>query len=208
MPKMLSLDFRKDPPSLGGGGTDRIPAGVYRLKITGVSDPSNKSSTGKPMPVIRFSVVGPNEIGKRIQDNFVFPVPGSEDSAFGMQRFGGMLQAAGVDVPTDRGFKIDLDRLIGKELWAEVGDNTLPANNGRAERTISRVVEYKLPTDTPKAATAAPAVAPKAATPRRAAAPAPVQAEVFSDEAEVDEDESEELEEEVVAETSDDEFPF
>lgn len=230
MPKVMNLDFRKAPPAQGGG-TDKIPPGRYFLTVSGVSEPGNQSQTGKPMPVVNFKVARGELTGRRLRDQFVFP-KSAEDSLFGMQRFHAFLLCLGLAVPSDRPFKLDLEKIVGKTCWAEVADGELPARGSNPARTVSQVAEYVMPvaaqngTSAPAAdddedegedeevaasaprrrQTAAPAAVAEAPRRRRAAAPPPVVEP--DDEDGDDDDDDDELEVAASDEVEDDEFPF
>lgn len=143
MAKTMQLDFRKAPPS-SGGGTDKVPPGNYELVITKVSDPNAKSRSGKPMLTFNYKIARGPEAGKRLRDNFLLPAS-AEDNNFGLQKLHACLLSCNLPVPADKKFSIDLEKLVGKRLLVSVADGVLPGQDGKPDRTVSQVDEYLMP---------------------------------------------------------------
>ncbi len=139
---VIDLDFTDAPPSEGGGLSDRVPEGDYRLRITKIE--SRNTSTGKPMMSASFVIADGQQVGKRLVDQFVLPRPRTDDSKVGLQRFHMLLVAAGMKQQAGRA-KINTDNLVNKVVEATVEDRILQASNdGRyPERTISSPVVYR-----------------------------------------------------------------
>lgn len=194
---VVELDFTGAPPAQGGG-TDRIPAGRYNLKVTAIKD--GASSNQNRMFTVDLEVASGNEQGKQLRDNFVV-APGANGSKFGLQKFHAFLVALGAPLAQGK-VKFDTDKLVGRVCEAQVGDAELRANGENEARTVSQPRGY-YPLGTTSAAAKAqaapaapPAAAPKAAAPKAAApvakkAAAPPPPVVVEEEAEEEETELE-----------------
>lgn len=170
----VTFNFSGVSPVEGGGQSDYVAPGRYRLKVTKFEDGS--SSNGNRMVTVNYETPD----GKRLNDRFVLT------SDFGLRRFMGLFVALGVKVPQQQ-VTMDTDKVVGRECEAQVGDDQMPASAEYPNpRTVSRINTYFFPpelaaaygataTPAPAAApAAAPVAAPVAAAPAPASAPAPV----------------------------------
>lgn len=140
MANVITLDFRNAPPA-SGGGTDHVAPGKYMVTIA--KGERGTTAKGAPMVTLRYTIARGSETGKRLSDRFPFPLT-AEDSNFGQQKLHAALLAAGIKVPTDKAFKLDIDKILGKQLAVEVGDNSYKDKNGN-ERINSQINDYILP---------------------------------------------------------------
>ena len=142
MPTYVELDFSgggAPPVQSMGGESDHIPPGQYVLALDKVDKTPSKA--GKPMATVSFKVSSGEQDGKRLVERFVFPRKGHDDSAFGQQRFHGLLVALGSKELKTK-VKLDLDSLLGKKVIADVDDETQAATDSYPERTRSRPMGF------------------------------------------------------------------
>ena len=140
----VTLDFRKAPPAQAGGRQDYIKPGVHRFKVVKYDDTDSKS--GKTMHTFTIQITRGEEKGKKLTEYFPMP-KGARDSLFPLQKLHAFLIAAGAKNTVGKQVKIDLSRLVGKELSGEVGDERQEASTGAngqtfPARTVSRVFDY------------------------------------------------------------------
>ena len=139
----MSFDFSDAPPA-NGSVVDYVTPGTYLLTLKELDN--KPSSTGKPMVTASFVISQGRMSGKRLVDRFTFPI-NANDSVFPKRRFHAMLAAiAGREMPQGK-TDIDLDKLLGKQMWGEVVDDrqeARTANNGTTypARTVSQVAAY------------------------------------------------------------------
>ncbi len=138
MPTVIELDFQGAPPAQGGSQVDHIPVGRYPLRVERVE--SGTTATGKRRVIVNFKVAAGSSNGSRLRDQFVLPAK-PDDSKFGLQRLNAFFLACGANVG-EKKVKIDLDTFIGRNVAADVEDNTIPANNDYPERTVSAPIAY------------------------------------------------------------------
>lgn len=138
MANVIKLNFKGVEPAQGRR-TDYVTPGTYRLEIAEVSKANNKSSTGKIMPVVSFTVASRgSEQGKRLRDQFVLEGDGDK-VPFGLQRFLALLESCKIKPPRKDGVSLDLDKLVGKQCVAEVYDEEY--NNKMVSRIGSFLME-------------------------------------------------------------------
>lgn len=172
MSRVATFDFTGAPPAQGGGA-DHIPPGRYVMRLTKIADDKDKNQ--KRMVVASLEVVQGEETGKRLRENFPIGV----ESKFPRQRLNAFFQALGLAVG-EKIVKIDLDKLEGKLVEADVRDQIIAATENYPERTGSKVDGFFLvgsktamPTvsaSTNGATATATAVRPAAAVPAEAPA--------------------------------------
>lgn len=139
MANTISLNWDNAPPAQGGGMGDHVPPGGYQLRVSKVR--TTDTNTGKKMIIAEYVITGPEQQGKHINDNFVMPRPGTDDSWFPMQRFHQLLVCLGGQQLSGQQ-DLDLDRMIGLEFVAEIRDDKIPARGNYAEQVISRCNAY------------------------------------------------------------------
>lgn len=163
MPRVHEFDFTGMEPAQGGGGSDYIPPGRYALSVVKVE--MGKSKAGNDMVTATFVVGAGDAKGKRLVDYFTK----SSSSTFGWQRLMAFFGAlSGNQVKPGRA-KIDLEKLSGLSVEADVADDNQAATADYAARTTSRISAYY----TMGGAAPAPAVNGTTPTPAAVAAPAP-----------------------------------
>lgn len=155
----VTFNFSGVTPVEGGGQSDYVSPGRYRLKVTKFED--GNSSNGNRMVTVNYETPD----GKRLNDRFVLTTD------FGMRRFMGLFVALGVKVPQQQ-VTLDTDKILGRECEAQIGDDQMPASAEYPNpRTVSRINTYFFPAEL---AGAYGAVAtPPAAAPVAAPAPPP-----------------------------------
>lgn len=171
MPRVVNLDFSGAPPAQGGG-SDRVPPGMYVIKVVEVKD--GKSSTGKHMLTGSFEIVKGEQAGKNLMDNFMVEPSAKNGSQFGLARFHAFLIALG-GKEVAGSMKLDLDKLNGRMCEVKVHDAERAATEEYEARTVSQIRAYYVVgsnAPAPVAKATAPAAAP-AAAPQAAAAPKP-----------------------------------
>lgn len=148
----VTLDFRKAPPATGGGRQDYIKPGTYRMKVVKYDDKDSKG--GKTMYAFTMQVSRGEERGKKITEYFPMPKTAKE-SLFPVQKLHAFMIAAGAKPPSDKPFKIDLAKFVGKELAVDIGDERQESNTNAdgqtfAARTVSRIFDYIDPREAAK----------------------------------------------------------
>lgn len=168
MPRTAVFDFTDTPPEQGGARADRVPPGRYILRITEVKD-GTTSAGDKQMVTAWFDIANGDFAGKRLVDRFVRTAPPKN---FGWKRFHAFLLAIGLPIQ-QKAVKLDLDRLSGKLVEAEIQDEVQAATAEYPERTNSVPRSYyPFPPPSANGATPAPATA-QSAPPAPAPAPTP-----------------------------------
>lgn len=167
----VSFDFTDAPPAQGGGGSDKIPPGNYRVKVATFKD--GTSGNGNHMITANYEVVEGSMQGKRLMDNFVLLA--DPEKNFGLRRIHQCFLALGVNVQPK--MRLDLDKLAARQCIVRVVDDTLPAKGDYEERVISKIVEYH-PNSAPVVNGTAPAATLQSATQAPQPAPEPVAATV------------------------------
>ncbi|KKN05307.1 hypothetical protein LCGC14_1088650 [marine sediment metagenome] len=187
MANTMEFDFTGAPPAQGKAGGDRIAPGTYLMEVGTLDSTPAKSGRAMVTATLVVKNDGP-AVGKKLVERFAFPKPGSDDSTFGLQRFHAFLVACGMKERKGT-LSLDLDKLVGKELVAEVDDEFQEASGNFAARTVSRPLAFHR-TKSPEAANvgqttavpaAAPASAPAAVAEAPVAAEAPAPAETAED---------------------------
>lgn len=185
MPRLVTFDFTDAPPAVGGGSSDHIPPGEYKLKVEKVED--GTSSNGKRMVTASFRVAAGDFEGKRLVERFVLQSEQGK-TAFGLQRLHAFLLSLNLPVQ-QKATKLDLDKLEGLTFVADVYDDEQPARDNYQARTVSKVGVFRFEqarksTEKPAAPTVAPAA--EAEAPAEAVAPAPDPAPVVAAPAQTD----------------------
>lgn len=173
MPRIVTFDFTDAPPAQGGGLTDHIPPGKYRLRVTNIEDGTAKS--GKRMLTVSFEVASGDFIGKRLVERFVLATDKPGEVPFGLKRLHAFLLSLGLPVQ-QKSTKLDLDKLVGQTCDADVVDDKIEASEQYPERIVSRINTFHIPEAATKPAAPKaqePAPAPAAPTPPPAPAPEP-----------------------------------
>jgi hypothetical protein len=142
----ISVDFRGITPAQGSSGTDKIPRGLYLLKIAKLEP--RTTNGGQPSVRASLEVAKGSHAGARLNDEFVLG-PSANGNRFGAQRFMAFLLAFGVPVKQEA-LRFDGDRVVGRTAVVDVIDGKMPASkelgaDGRpkyAEREISRPDSY------------------------------------------------------------------
>lgn len=138
---IIQLDFKNAPPSQGGGGiSDHIPPGRYKLEVAGIDKTTTK--TDKPMIVVEFAVAeGEQYAYRRMIERYVIARPKTDDTKIGLQRFHALLVCLGFKEQAGKK-SINLANLIGKVCYADVDDEELPETEDYDARLISRPFRF------------------------------------------------------------------
>lgn len=131
MPK-VTVDFSQ--AGEGGGISDRVPAGFYRLQC--VKAVHQKNSAGDAMVIAtEWRVRGPQNAGAKVVKSFSL----TAKSAFFLRQ---CLTSMGFKVPQSPRVSVDTDAMLRKEVGARIGDGDLPARGSFQKRTISEIKEF------------------------------------------------------------------
>lgn len=108
----------------GDGGGVKVPENDYRVKIIKIEQTETKEDA-RSMLVIHYKIVEGKYKDKLIKDRIVLVA--SEDKKDTLWKLRQLLEAAGKKVP-EKAFNLNIDKLIGIEVAATVGDGN-PYNN-------------------------------------------------------------------------------
>lgn len=170
MARKMTFDFTDAPPAQGGQSSDHVMPGRHTLRLVDFSETQARSS-GNKMIVTKFEVASGPDQGKQLIDRFVT----TGESKFGLQRLHAFFLALNLPV-TQKKVALDVDRLIGQLVVAQVVDEVVPANDNYPERLQSKINAYYLvegATPPTPAAVAAPQEPAPAPAPAVVEAPAP-----------------------------------
>ncbi len=143
MPNVININFNNAPPAQGGRRYDLVPEGTYLLEITETSQGLARSGSGRTVVGFGFRICEGESVGKKVGQTFTMPLDGN-DSVFGIQQIHALILAVSKKAtkPLEGGKKIDLDKLVGKQVVSEIQIETLKATEERREVQISRPVSF------------------------------------------------------------------
>lgn len=124
--RTISLDGEK---MQGSGGSVRLPEGDYKAKISKIEQTETKDDA-RSMLVLHYKISDGKHKGKILKDRIV--LVGNSDKKDTLWKLRQVLEALGKKVPA-KGFKLNIDNLIGGEVAITVIDGEPYKNRIKSE---------------------------------------------------------------------------